>query len=37
MMATSYVYTVEFMYNGLDYEFEIDGIEQTILHTDVEA
>lgn len=33
----SYVYEVDFTHDGLEYEFIIDGIEKTILDSDVDG
>ena len=33
----SYVYEVEFTHDGLEYEFIIDGMDKTILHSEVDA
>lgn len=33
----SYVYEVEFIHDGLEYEFVIDGMDKTILQSDVDG
>lgn len=35
--TNQYVYEVDFMHDELEYEFEIDGVEKTILYTDIES
>lgn len=35
--VNQYVYEVDFMHNGLEYTVDIDGIDKTVLHTDIES
>ena len=35
--ANRYIYQVEFTHDGLDYEFDIDGLAKTVLHSEVES
>ena len=35
--SPQYVYEVEFSYNGLEYEFEVDGVTKQVLQYDVDS
>ena len=37
VLPTQYVYEVEFVHNGLEYEITIDGAEKTVVHTEVDS